>query len=370
MTESIQTRVVISDAPLDPLWDEFVEATPGGDHVQSSGWAETKRVQGLETSRVVVERNRQIVAGAQILVKPMSIAGGIGYVPRGPVVSPGETELAGLVVETLQDLARRRRIRHLVVQPGQHGDWIADRLPACGFRPSALSVAPTATVLIDLSAGLDQILESLGKAVRKHVRRGRREGVRIREGSAQDVGIFYALMSTTSARHGFTLYSREYFEAMWRALRPHGHIRLFFAEHQDQVVSAHLVVPFGDRFLSKAAAWSGTHASLYPNDLLEWHLIEWAKARGFRYYDMEGIERATAEHMLSDPSTRPTRTADAFKLKFGGDIVLLPTAFDYFPSPLVANTYGRAYRRLTSAAWPRPVVAGLRTRSWTKQGPA
>lgn len=368
MSTGIQTRIVISDAGADPAWDDFVQATPGGDHVQSSGWARTKVAQGLDSARIVLERRGRVVGGAQLLIKPMSVAGAIGYVPRGPVVSPDEPDLTGWVIEELQDLARRRRIRHLVVQPGPGGDWIAEQLPARGFRPSALSVAPTATVLIDLRADMDEIFANLGKSVRKHVRRGMREGVEIREGAARDVGTFHSLMSATSARHGFTPYSAEYFEAMWRSLHPQGHIKLFLAEYEGQTVSAHLVVPFGERFLSKAAAWSGTHASVYPNDVLEWHLIGWAKAHGFAYYDMEGIDRETAERLIEDPSVQPKRTTDAFKLKFGGDVVLLPTAYDYFPNPLVANTYGRAYRRLTSGAWPKPVIAALRNRA--KQGPA
>ncbi len=368
MTEGIRTRAIVSDATPDPVWDKFVETAPGGDHVQSSGWASTKRAQGLAGWRIVIERNGWIVAGAQVLIKPMSIVGGIGYVPRGPVVSDGETEAAGLVVEELKRLARRRRIRHLVVQPGQNRNWIAEELVAHGFRPSALSVAPTASILIDLHADIDDLYARLGKSLRKHIRRGRREGVEIREGDVEDVATFHALMSTTSARHGFTPYPREYFEAMWQALRPQGHIRLFLAEYHQQVVSAHLVVPFGERFLSKASAWSGEHTRVYPNDVLEWHLIEWAKAHGFRYYDMEGVDRETAERMMVDPTTKPRRTADAFKLKFGGDVVLLPKAFDYFPNPLVASTYGRVYRRLTSADWPRPVIAGLRTRTWARRG--
>jgi lipid II:glycine glycyltransferase (peptidoglycan interpeptide bridge formation enzyme) len=358
-------RVIVSDAGRDGAWDAFVASAPGGDHVQSSGWARTKASQGYAAIRVVLERDDRIVAGAQILVRGLPVLGGIGYVPRGPVVAAGNEGDAGRVIEHLKLVARRRRIRHLVVQPGRECDWIAEMLPDRGFVPSAMAVAPTATVLVDLTRDLDELFRGFGKSARRHVRRGLREGVVVREGTVDDLGAFHALVVATAERNGFTPYAREYFETMWRAFHTDGHLRLFLAEYQHEVVSAHLVVPFGEHLLSKVVAWSGSHARVYPNEVLEWHLMEWAKAHGFRAYDFEGVDRTTAEHLLADTSARVpvANTADAFKLKFGGRAILLPTAYDYFPSGLLARTYGRAYRTAFSGGWPKASIARVRTRS-------
>ena len=348
----------------DARWDGFLAATPGGDHVQSSGWARTKGFQGFGNTRVVLAREGSIVAGAQILIRRFPVAGALGYVPRGPVVAPGDTAAADAVIAALTRRAAQHRIRHLVVQPGRNGEWIAARLHAGGFVPGAMSVAPTATLLVDLGPDLDDIFAGLSKSARKHVRRGLRHGVAVREGTAADLGVFHDLVTATARRHGFSPYPRGYFEAMWQAFHPAGHLRLFFADYEGAALSGHMVIPFGETLLSKVVAWSGTHPTVYPNEVLEWHVIEWAKQHGFAYYDLEGVERPTAERILAgapDP-IEDLRPADAFKLKFGGSPVLLPAAFDYFSSRLVAHTYGRAYRMAFSGGWPRASLSRWRTR--------
>ncbi len=370
MTAGRSVRVIISEARFDPVWDEFVASVPGGDHVQTSAWARTKATQGYTATRIKLEADGRIIAGAQVLRRGLPAVGAFGYVPRGPVVFPLQREPARLVIEQLKVLARRRRIRHLVVQPGRQGDWIAELLPAAGLVPSAIAVAPTATLLVELEAPTEELFANITKSARKHVRRGLREGIHVRQGTRQDLERFHELVVATADRHGFTPYSLDYFTAMWDAFDPSDHLRLFIAEFDRETISAHLVVPFGDVLLSKVVAWSGKHARIYPNEVLEWHVIEWAKAHGFRAYDLEGMDRHTAEQMLASPTADVgLRNTDTFKLKFGGRPVLLPTAFDYFPSALLAGTYGRGYRVAFSGGWPKTSLARLRTRT-RKKSPA
>lgn len=345
----------------DSLWDDFVERADGGDHVQSSGWGRLKARQGWESFRVAVTRDGAISAGAQVLVKRRPVIGGIGYVTRGPLVTGGGVDAVAVVIEELQRLASRLRIRHLIVQPARTHEWLAERLPSWGFVPSSLSVAPTATVLVDLTVDVHELWRRLSKSTRRHVRKGEQGGIAIREGGSDDLEVFHSLLQSTGERQGYTPHSLDYFEAMWREFHSRNHVRLFLAEYEEKAVSAHLVVPFGDLLLSKISAWSGDRSAPYPNETLEWHMIRWAKQNGFRNYDFEGLDRTAAEAILED-SDRPPRTADQFKLKFGGEVVLFPTAFDYFPSRVVASTYGRLYGVVTSDGWLHPSLGRLRTR--------
>lgn len=307
----------------------------------------------------------QISAGAQILIRGLPGIGGVGYVPRGPVVADGRVDVAAGVIAELKRTARAHRIRHLIVQPPRSGHWMAELLPGWGFSRSALSVAPTASILLDLSPDLDTLFANLSKSARRHVRKGEQSGIAIREAGWTDLGLFHSLLEITGRRQGWSPQSLEYFETLWRAFRPRGHVRIFMAEYEGEVVSAHLVVPFGDVMLSKMSAWSGDRSAPYPNETLEWFMIRWAKEQGFHVYDFEGVDRDAAEQMVAseDDESQSSRTADQFKLKFGGDVTLFPPAFDYFPSRVVGLTYGKLYPRLTSDGWLRPSLASLRTRS-------
>lgn len=344
----------------DAAWDDFVARIPGGDHAQASGWGETKRASGLEVVRLVARRSGAIVGGAQILIRQLPMVGSFGYVPRGPVLEPGDVATAEVVVSGLRRVAGQRRIRHLVVQPARYDGWLAERLPAWGLAPSALAVAPTATVVLDLSSEGDDLMEAMSRSTRKHIRRAGRSGVQLRNGTASDLPVFYELLAASAARHGFRVFSLDYYESMWRALHDDGNLALFLAEVDGEAVSAHLAVTFGDVFVSKVSAWSGRHGDLRPNELLEWHVISAAQAAGFSFYDFEGFDRSAAELIHAGRGEQPQRSADTFKLKFGGSVVLLPEAYDYFPSALLRHTYGRAYRVLTANGWPRKAVDRLR----------
>ena len=57
-------------------WDGFVEATPGGDLVQTSAWGRSKRAIGLGTCLVVVrDQGGEIAGGALIVLFGLYIAG-------------------------------------------------------------------------------------------------------------------------------------------------------------------------------------------------------------------------------------------------------------------------------------------------------
>jgi lipid II:glycine glycyltransferase (peptidoglycan interpeptide bridge formation enzyme) len=356
----VTVRVLVSDAESDDRWDSFVESVSGADHLQSTAWGRVKSIQGWKASRIVVEVEGEILGGAQLLARHAVGLGALGYVPRGPVVAHADREIARVVVDGLCQYSRGTAIRHLVVQPARHDHWLSELLPSWGFAPGALSVAPTATVVIDLEADPDEVERRMSRSVIRHARKGRKSELAIREGDDQDLHRFHDILAATGGRQGYTPHSLTYYRRLWEVLSGHDQVRLFLAEVGDELVSAQLVVPFSDVLVSKVSAWSGEHRNLYANETLELHVIEWARRRGLRYYDMEGIDRGSVEN-VDDMNRSDPRSPDAFKLKFGGEVVLLPPAFDYFPNRLVGLTWGRLYRLATSDGWLRPSISRLRT---------
>jgi len=105
------------------------------------------------------------------------------------------------------------------------------------------------------------------------------------------------------------------------------------------VLSALLILAYGEGAMYKMGGWSGEPRSIHPNELAHWNAILWARERGYRYYDFEGIspKYARALHAGLDPAP-PARGDARFKLGFGGEVALLP------------GTYDRAYRPLRAGA--------------------
>lgn len=353
----------LSDQLEDPAWDAFLEETPGGHHVQTSLWAQVKTSLNWRPIRLVVTCEEQIVAGVQILVRSLPILGDIGFISKGPLQVSENPFLSELVVKELQEIAKTRHIRLLTVQPPGNGESLARRLPDWGFQPTSTKVAPSATVLIDLSKELDTILAEMDSKTRYNIRLSQRKGIEVRAGQESDLVTYHQILTATGQRQGFVPYPEQYFTDMWRILNPHGYIKLFLAEFKGEVVSAQLAIPFGDTVINKLSVWSGRYGKHRPNEALQWACIEWAKSARYRYYDFEGIEPAAARAILRQEPLPASlkQTVTSFKLGFGGQVTLFPGAFDYIHNPFLRWAYVELFPKVKQRRVVKRLVKRIRT---------
>ncbi len=287
--------------------------------------------------RVTVRLNEQIVGGAQMLMRFLSPVGTVGYVPKGPLIIGDDPELARLVIDELHRVARKHHVQYLIVQPPDNDTVFARELPGWGFQLSPVEIAPTATTQIDLTPDIDQISARMNRKTRGQIRRALSKGLTRRGGTERDLSTFYRLLLATSQRQGFSPFSQDYYSDMWRLLHPRGFIKLFLVEYEGETISAQLVIAFGDTVWGKAKGWSGDYAKFGPAYLTDWTIIEWAKANGYRYYDMEGIGRDIARGILEE-NLRPSEVkhgSSFYKLRFGGQVVLFPEAYGFAYNPLL-----------------------------------
>lgn len=362
---STRLLLEISDAVEDPAWDAFVEQAPGGSHVQTSIWGQLKATEGWDPVRVIVKTGTGIVAGAQLLIRRLPLRNAVAYVPKGPILAPFDTAAAQLLLEGLRDVASRHGVRHLSVQPADNGEEVVPLLTAAGYRPSDTSVAPVATVHIDLSRENDEILAAMRKNHRRYVRHGLRQGVVGRLGTEDDLEDFYRLVVATSQRQGFTPHPFEHFVKLWSLFHHRGQLQLFLVEYRGQPVSGQLALAFGDVVTAKNSGWSGEHADLGPNHVMEWTTIQWAKQNGYRCYDLEGIDVRAAELRLAgEPlSDKLHKSHSFYKLGFGGEVLMFPKAHVLVPNPLLRWGFWTLYPRLSQTRTLKKSVNRLRSKS-------
>lgn len=344
-------HVRVSDETDDPDWDAFVTRMPGGHHVQTSMWGQVKAVLGWRIARVVISHQDHIVAGAQLLIRPMPLIGAVGYVPKGPLCTSENPALAELVINELHRLSRVHRVQYLIVQPPNNGDSLARQLPRWGFRRAPIAVAPTATILIDLTQNVDSIMGQMRKNTRYNIRHSQRKSIIIREGTDEDLDTFYHLLAETSERQGFTINSKEYFEKVWQVFG-NRYLKLFIAEYNGEPVSTLLNVAFHNTVTSWRGGWSGCYGNRHPNEAIRWSAIQWAKCRGYRYYDFGGIHKDAAQAIMRDePLTASVKyTPTHFKLGFGGQVVLYPEPYSYVYNPLLCWAYNKVSDQIGN--WP------------------
>lgn len=361
---STEYEIGISADSQAAAWDVFVAGTPGGHHVQTSLWAGVKAPFGWRSSRIVVTRQGRIVAGAQLLARSVPFLGTVAYVPFGPLCATKEGSLTELIIDEIRRVCQRRNFRLLALQPPHNGQEMISVLANRGFSLSLLSLAPTASLLIDLSLGTDEILAGMMKRTRKSIRRSERQGITVHEGTESDLSLFYNLYLATSKRRKFRPYPREYFLRMWRILAPYGYIKLFLAKYEQDPISALLIVPFGNTVVAKIVGWSGLYAERRPNDALFWSSIQWAKSHAYSYYDFEGLDPAAAGMILRGESLPESwhYTPDFFKLGFGGRVVLYPQAYYYIPNPILSHIFRMVSDYLGDSTGAQKIVDLLRKR--------
>jgi lipid II:glycine glycyltransferase (peptidoglycan interpeptide bridge formation enzyme) len=354
--------VRVSNEPDDPDWDDFVEQAPGSAYTQTSSWGRVRSTLGWRPVRVVVSENGRVAAGVQMLVRRLPVGGSIGFVSRGPLVSEDRPDLVGLVFDEVMATGRVSNVQYLVVHAPRGCDWMGHELMLRGLRPNVYEFDHTATICVDLRPDPDDILARMGRTTRRHLRAPNEVGVVVRRGSEADLPIFNRIKDAHAARLGYNRAAEGYYAQLWRALAPRGHVELFIAEYEGEPVSALLAIPFGDTSYHLEGPWSGKHPELRSNELLEWHAYKWAKAEGYRMADLVSVDRAVAESMLAGEGRPPqVRSADTFKLAFGGDPVLLPQGYDYFYNPVLRFAYRSIPRKVLASVSIKRLLHRFRT---------
>jgi len=354
-------------------WDAFVAARPNAHILQTSAWGELKSRFGWSADRIALERDTRIVAGALVLFRRLPLRlGTLAYVPKGPIVDPGDSELVAALIAGLDQLARRRRAILLKIEPdapdsvndpagrapreaprsgsgvGTSGYTAAWKPALLGhyFRSSPHSIQPPRTILIDLTRGEEEILAAMHHKTRYNIRLAERKGVTVREATRSDLPAFNALMQATGSRDRFAVHSPAYYAAAFDLFVPRNCARLFVAEVESQIVAGLFAFAHGERAWYFYGASGDAHRERMPNHALQWHAMRWAKSIGCREYDLWGIPD-------EDESTLEAQYLDRhdglwgvyrFKRGFGGKVVRFAGAFDRVYNSLLYRLYLLALR--------------------------
>jgi lipid II:glycine glycyltransferase (peptidoglycan interpeptide bridge formation enzyme) len=136
--------------------------------------------------RIVLRRSGELMGGCQLLTRGIGRFGGIGYVPRGPILASRDAELFDAVLAVLRNHARKRRIAVVKIQPPIDRTDLPALLQSRGLVASSLHTAPTASVVVPVGSDRDEdeIFRALRATTRRRVRQARKQGINVRTGGA------------------------------------------------------------------------------------------------------------------------------------------------------------------------------------------
>ena len=191
----------------DPDWDNFLSHLPGAHIEQTSLWASFRAHYGWRSVRWVVRENEQIVGGIQMLLCTFLRAWQIGYVVRGPhVLGSHRPVVDEVLVDLVLKYARKNRPVYLVFELPYGGEGIANLLDQRGFILHPKGIPPsglmTATLVLDLRVGVEDLMKGMLPSVRRKVRIGIKSGLEVTLGGREHLDIFWNLMLAICARRG------------------------------------------------------------------------------------------------------------------------------------------------------------------------
>jgi len=303
-------------AEWDAAWDTLAGQVPESGFMQSSAWAEFKRVEGYRTRRFGLFENDELRGGGTLLWYPGN--GEIGYVycPEGAVLPWEDTvrtrEGLRLLLDAVQEIAPAESVVGLRIEP---------HLPPP--RPSVLrnwsrapvDLTPIQTVMVDLTLSEPERLARMHPKARYNLRVAERHGVVVRESRAMsDLATFYTLFEETARRNEFFAEPYGFFLNLGTVLFPCEQASLFIAEWNGEPLAAILVICFGRRATYLYGGSSPNNRHVMPNYALHDTAIRAAQERGCLEYDFYGYDPfGLTDHLYAGISR--------FKRQWGGNRV-------------------------------------------------
>jgi lipid II:glycine glycyltransferase (peptidoglycan interpeptide bridge formation enzyme) len=308
----------------------------------------------------------EIVAGAMVHYRSLPAGlSALAYVPMGPVVDWEDGELTLALLEYVEETVRRRRAFCLKVEPATfNSPTEVERLVGYGFQPSAQTVQPKSTILIDLDCPEDEIMARFHKKHRQKLRRAARLGVTVRPGTSADVSSFTDILGETADRKDFDAYPAEYYQTAFDLFDSQGQAQLLLASYDETVLAGIMVFTIGPRAYCMFAASRDVHRKLMPTYLLHWEGIRWARNQGCAVYDYCGIPDevvADSEEHAHSKRTDGLWGVYRFKRGFGGEVASFVGSHDQVYQPALYSLYGQALAWIQERwgeTWHRKLFSG------------
>jgi lipid II:glycine glycyltransferase (peptidoglycan interpeptide bridge formation enzyme) len=322
-------------------WDELVAANPdGGNVLQTQVYGEFKAAYGWRPQYIIHELPELTVA-ALYLARAVPGLGELWYAPKGPGVAT-----AAQLQAVLANFKAPRAFM-LKLEPDLEAETTSRaELEKLGLVKAKFDLQWNRhTVVIDLRPSEDDILAGFKQKTRYNIRLAERKGVKVRPVELTEANItqMYDLMLAVQARAGFYMRSREYLAQFWQMHTEAGRGQLFFATYEGQVLAGVFALYEGKQGLYKDGGSLRDHSELQAPYLLQWEVMRWLKARGYREYDLHG----TPPHDRLDDRSHPLAGLAQFKTGFNpGHLAEYVGVYDLPLKPLQYELWQRAGEKL------------------------
>jgi hypothetical protein len=255
-------------------------------------------------SRLVLKKDGIAVGIAQLrLIRPTALKYGIAYLRWGPLWErrghPLDAEVPQRLVQAIEDEYALRRGMFVQVLPNA----FVGTKRAADFRGafSQSVFAPSEsnddyrTFVVDLSPSLDELRKGLDKKWRNQLVRAEKNSLEIisghgREEFRQFSEMYWEMRKRKSFESSVNI---DEFERMQEELPDSQRMHILICKENGISVAGLVASTIGDSAIYLLGATSDAGLNAKGAYLLQWTMIQHLKERGFRFYDLGGIDPQT-----------------------------------------------------------------------------
>lgn len=251
-------------------------------------------------SHLVLRRNGKVVAMGQLrIVRPTRFKFGMAYLRWGPLCQlreePIDPEVTTCIARALKEEYVGRRGLLLRILPNAFIDSPRAALFQSVFH--GFTVEPASplnayrTFILDLSPPLEELRKKLDGKWRNKLNQSEKKGLRVVVGNgADEYRTFCRMYYEMRRRKTFeSAVDVEEFRRIQQDLPESHRMQILICEQGGVPVSGMVSSAMGDTAIYLLGATSDNGLNSKSAYFLQWTAIQWLKERGFRWYDLGGI---------------------------------------------------------------------------------
>jgi peptidoglycan pentaglycine glycine transferase (the first glycine) len=334
----------------DHEWENFTSQYLDIHLLQTAAWGELKAHFGWSVERIVVGD-----LGAQVLFRTVIPGVTMAYIPKGPVGLTNQSELGweNFLAE-IDRVCRKKHAFLLEIEPDawesasqretqepNEGAWIEpfiDRLPP-GLQISQHSIQPPRTIVVNLAAAEEYILNRMKQKTRYNIRLAQRSDVKVFP--TDNLDLFSEMIQETGERDQFGVHDLNYYQSCFNIFKPLGQCELLLARFEDEPLAMLMVFARGRRAWYLYGASRDIYREKMPTYLLQWEAMRWAIQHGCQTYDLWGVPDKDLETLEANFSGRSAGLWGVYRFKrgFGGTLLRSAGPWNRIYNPFLFRIY-------------------------------
>ncbi|GAB3544136.1 lipid II:glycine glycyltransferase FemX [Spirosoma fluminis] len=179
------------------------------------------------------------------------------------------------------------------------------------FRRYGFRYEEHLTLIVDLNQSETTLWRDVSTKRRNQIRRAEKEGCIVeKQDSLSALKVSYAILKDGYERTKLPLPDFSHFEALHQQADAYSGLRVFTVSWQGEIIGCMLCLAHSHWLFDYYAGAYRQYYKKYPNDLLPWRVLLWAKENGFTQFDFGGAGKPGVPYGVRE-----------YKKQFGGLLV-------------------------------------------------